>query len=124
MNLQLPEKYLALQAEIRRFASTHGHLSPPAGGGRKRPDARTRDWQRLLVERGYVARTVPRRYGGFGAEPDILEAALIAEEFAIANLHPGIMNQGISMLVPTLLEVGTEPQREEWVGPTTRGDII
>jgi alkylation response protein AidB-like acyl-CoA dehydrogenase len=124
VNLELPEKHRALQAQIREFAATHGHLSPPTGGGRKRPDAQTRAWQALLVERGYAARTVPREYGGFGAEPDILEAALIAEEFAAANLHPGIMNQGISMLVPTLLEVGTEQQRRDWVRATIRGEII
>lgn len=124
MNLEPAHRYRALRAEIRAFAASHGHLSPPAGGGRKRPDAQTRAWQALLVERGYAARTVPRAYGGFGAEPDILEAALIAEEFAAANLHPGIMNQGISMLVPTLLEVGTQEQRTEWVRPTIRGEII
>ncbi len=124
MNLELSEKYRALQVAIREFIAKHGHKSPPAGGGRKRPDAQTRAWQALLVERGFAARTVPREYGGYGAAPDILEAALIAEEFAAANLHPGIMNQGISMLVPTLIEVGAEQQRREWVGPTIRGDII
>lgn len=124
MSLDLPKKYQALRDEIREFATTHRHMSPPAGGGRKRPDDQTRAWQALLVERGYAARTVPREYGGFGAEPDILETALIAEEFAAANLHPGIMNQGISMLVPTLLEVGTAQQRRDWVKPTIRGEII
>jgi alkylation response protein AidB-like acyl-CoA dehydrogenase len=34
------------------------------------------------------------------------------------------MNQGISMLVPTLLEVGTEEQRRRWVSPTIHGDVI
>ena len=124
MNMKLPDRYLALRSEVRAFIATHGHLSPPAGGGRKRPDAQTRAWQNLLVEHGYAARTIPREYGGFGAAPDILEAALIAEEFAAANLHPGLMNQGISMLVPTLLEVGTEEQRRQWVKPTIRGEII
>ncbi len=28
------------------------------------------------------------------------------------------------MLVPTLLEVGTEQQKRDYVGPTIRGDII
>jgi alkylation response protein AidB-like acyl-CoA dehydrogenase len=124
VNLELAEKHRALQAQIREFAATHGHLSPPTGGGRKRPDAQTRAWQALLVERGYAARTVPREFGGFGAEPDVLDAAIIAEEFAAAAVHPGIMNQGISMLVPTLLEVGTEQQRRDWVRATIRGEII
>lgn len=124
MNLEHSDTHRALQAEIRAFAASHGHLSPGSGGGRRRPSQKTLDWQRLLVERGYAARTVPRAYGGYGAEPDVLEAAIIADEFSRAGLSPGIMNQGISMLVPTLLEVGSEEQRRRWVAPTIRGEII
>ena len=124
MDLTYSDKHRALQAEVRNFASTHGRLSPPSGGGRKRPDRKTLDWQRLLVERGYAARTIPREYGGYGAPPDVVETAIIADEFSRAGLHPGIMNQGITMLVPTLLEVGTEAQCRQWVQPTILGDTI
>ena len=54
----------------------------------------------------------------------MLELAVIAEEIAKANVYPGIMNQGISMLVPTLLEVGTKEQCAKWIAPTIRGEII
>lgn len=124
MSSNLAQKYVDLQSEVRAFIAKYRDKSPPAGGGRKRPDDQTRAWQRLLVEHGYVARTVAKQYGGFGAEPDVLETALIAEEFAAADVHSGIMNQGISMLVPTLLEVGSEEQRRRWVRPTIRGEII
>ena len=124
MDLTYSETHRALQAEIRAFASTHGNLSPGSGGGRRRPDQKALDWQRLLLERGYVARTIPREYGGYGAEPDVLEAAIIGDELSRAGLYPGIMNQGISMLVPTLLEIGTEAQRRRWVKPTIRGEVI
>jgi alkylation response protein AidB-like acyl-CoA dehydrogenase len=124
MDLSYSEKHRALQREIREFARTHGHLSPPPGGGRKRPDRKTLEWQRLLVERGYVARTIPQEYGGHGAPPDVLESAIIADEFSRASLSPGILNQGISMLVPTLLEVGSDAQRRRWIAPTIRGDVI
>jgi alkylation response protein AidB-like acyl-CoA dehydrogenase len=76
------------------------------------------------MAKGYVGRSIPPQYGGFGAEPDVLDSAIIAEEFNQAGLSPGLMNQGISMLVPTLLEVGTEEQRQRWIEPTIRGDII
>jgi alkylation response protein AidB-like acyl-CoA dehydrogenase len=36
----------------------------------------------------------------------------------------GMANQGISMLVPTLLELGTEEQKQRWLGPTLRGEVI
>jgi alkylation response protein AidB-like acyl-CoA dehydrogenase len=124
MDLSLSEKHRALQEEVRAFIREHGHRSPKLGGGRKRPDQKALAWQRLLVDHGYVARTIPREYGGFGAEPDVMEAAVIAAEFAAAGVYAGLTNQGISMLVPTLLEVGTEEQKKRWVEKTIRGDVI
>jgi len=124
MDLTLSEPYQALQAEIRAFVAQYGHLSPKVGGGRKRPDQKTLDWQKRLLEHGYVGRTIPTEYGGAGRQPDIMEASVIASEFARANIYAGLTNQGISMLVPTLLEVGTDEQKRDYVGPTIRGDLI
>jgi alkylation response protein AidB-like acyl-CoA dehydrogenase len=124
VDLTYSDTHRALQAEVRAFARTHGHLSPASGGGRRRPDRKTLEWQRTLLERGYVARNIPREYGGYGAAPDLLELAIVADELTAAGLSPGLTNQGISMLVPTLLEVGTEAQRRRWIGPTIRGEII
>lgn len=124
MDLSLSDQHRALQAQVRAFVAAHGHKSPKVGGGRKRPDQKTLDWQKLLVEHGYVGRTIPREYGGSGLPPDVMEAAIIASEFARANVYAGLTNQGISMLVPTLLEVGTEAQKRQWIGPTIRGEVI
>ncbi|MBX9825965.1 MAG: acyl-CoA dehydrogenase family protein [Xanthobacteraceae bacterium] len=124
MDLEYSERHRALQHEIREFAAKEGHRSPKTGGGRKRPNLKTLDWQALLLERGYFARTIPKKYGGYGAAPNVVEAAIIADEFSKAGLYPGIMNQGISMLVPTLLEVGREDQKEQWVETTVRGETI
>jgi alkylation response protein AidB-like acyl-CoA dehydrogenase len=124
MDLALSDQHRDLQSQVRTFIREHGRRSPKVGGGRKRPDQKTLDWQKLLVEHGYVGRTIPREYGGFGAPPDVMEQAVIAAEFAHANVYAGLTNQGISMLVPTLLEVGTEDQKRQWIGPTIRGEVI
>jgi alkylation response protein AidB-like acyl-CoA dehydrogenase len=124
MDLSLSDKHRVLQGEVRAFIRENGHKSPKLGGGRKRPDQKALDWQKLLVAHGYVARTIPREYGGYGAEPDMMEAAVIAAEFAAAGVYAGLTNQGISMLVPTLLEVGTDEQKNQWVEKTIRGDVI
>ena len=39
-------------------------------------------------------------------------------------MPPALGGQGISMLVPTLLRVGTEEQKQQWIAPTLRGEII
>jgi alkylation response protein AidB-like acyl-CoA dehydrogenase len=118
MDLSYGAGHEAFRAEVRAFLVEHGPSVPRAGKGD--PLA----WQRLLIERGYAARTIPRAYGGFGATPDILESRIIAEEFARAQVSPGLGGQGISMLVPTLLEMGNEEQKRRFMGPTLRGEMI
>jgi alkylation response protein AidB-like acyl-CoA dehydrogenase len=121
MDLSYGPKYEAFRDEVRAFLEAHRHLAPPAGGPR---DDRARAWQRLLIEHGYTARTIPREYGGAGHAPDILEARIIAEAFSEARVSPGLGGQGISMLVPTLLELGTEEQKRRFIPPTLSGEMI
>jgi alkylation response protein AidB-like acyl-CoA dehydrogenase len=121
MDLSYSPEHQAFRDEVRAFLEAHRHLAPPSGGPR---DERARAWQRLLIEHGYTARTIPREYGGGGHAPDILKARIIAEAFAEARVSPGLGGQGISMLVPTLLEVGTEEQKRRFIPPTLSGEMI
>ena len=69
------------------------------------------EWQKTLIENGYFARSVPKEYGGYGGEADILKSRIIAAEFSKSNTPTAMGGQGIDMLVPTLLEMGTEEQK-------------
>ena len=124
MDLEYSQEYKDFQEDVRAFVRTHGDKSPPRGGGITRPSPITKDWQALLIENGYAARIIPKEYGGYGAEPDILKTVIIAEELNKAGLNRGLANQGVTMLVPTLLELGTEEQRKKWIAPTLRGDVV
>jgi alkylation response protein AidB-like acyl-CoA dehydrogenase len=124
MDLTYSTKHQQLRAEIRAFIAEHGHRSPRFGGGRKRPDRQMLDWQALMLEHGYVARTVPRQYGGFGAEPDVLEQAIIADEISAAGISPGFLDVGGLIVAPSLLELGTPEQCERWIRPTLTGEMI
>jgi alkylation response protein AidB-like acyl-CoA dehydrogenase len=121
MDLSYGPEYERFRDEVRGFIAAHRHLAPVAGGPR---DQQARDWQRLLVQHGYTARSIPTEYGGAGLPPDILKSRIIAEEFASAQVSPGLGGQGISMLVPTLLELGTEAQKREFIPPTLSGEMI
>jgi alkylation response protein AidB-like acyl-CoA dehydrogenase len=118
MDLNETPEMMAFRGEVKAFLETHRDAY--AQGAANDPLA----WQRLLIEHGYAARTIPEEYGGYGAEPDILKGRIIAEEFIAAGAPRGLAGQGISMLVPTLLEVGSEEQKRRWIGPTLRGEII
>ncbi len=118
MDLSYSPEHEAFRGEVRSFLETHGTQAPRGGG----PEALA--WQTLLIAHGYAARTIPKAYGGFGAEPDILKSRIISEEFSRAQVSTGLGGQGISMLVPTLLEMGTEAQKRDFIGPTLRGEMV
>ncbi len=121
MDLTFGPQYEAFRADVRAFLNANGALAPRVVDLRA---PATLAWQRLLIEHGYAGRTIPRQYGGYGAAPDILEARIIAEEFARAQINPGLAGQGIMMLIPTLLHYGTQAQREQFIAPTLSGDMI
>ena len=123
MDLSLTPPYAAFRDEVRAFLESRGGEAPESGDIDPRSPRRLA-WQRTLIDQGYAARTIPEIYGGHGAEPDLLKSRIIAEEFSRANVSSGIANQGISMLVPTLLELGTEEQKQRHIATTLRGETI
>ena len=82
------------------------------------------EWQSILMDQGYFARSVPKEYGGFGGDSDVIKNRIIASEFSNAKIPPAMGGQGIDMLVPTLLELGTEDQKKQYIKPTLHGEMI
>ena len=82
------------------------------------------EWQSILIDQGYFARSVPKEYGGFGGDSNVIKNRIIASEFSNAKIPPAMGGQGIDMLVPTLLELGTEDQKKQYIKPTLHGEMI
>ena len=131
MDLNFGPEYTKFREEVNDFCkeysgvlleSTKIPLSDELSSGQIK--MKRSDWQKLLIEKGYFARSIPKEYGGYGGETDIIKNRIIAEEFAKNNTPPPMGGQGIDMLVPTLLELGTEEQKKEYIEPTLHGDII
>ena len=123
MDLSYGSGYEAFRLETRRFIEANAHRAPK-GIGLGLDRRAMRAWQELLIENGYVGRAIPKKYGGYGADVDILKSRIIAEEFARAQVSPGLGGQGISYLMPVLLEMGTEEQKQQFIRPTLRGEMI
>ena len=121
MDLSYGQAYEDFRRQTREFIETHKRLAPRGWNADR---AAIQSWQKLLIDHGYVARAIPKEYGGFGAEPDVLESRIIAEEFARAQVSPGLGGQGIEYLVPAMLELASEEQKRQYIPPTLRGDII
>ena len=121
MDLSFGPEYEEFRQEVRDFIDKNRTNAPR---GEPMKSEKVKDWQKLLIEKGYTARTIPQEYGGHGGEPDIIKARIIGEEFANGKVPGGLGGQGISMLVPTLLELGTEEQKKRFIPPTLAGDMV
>ena len=132
MDLNYGSEYKEFTEKLKKFCKKYSgvHFSDsskiPLAGSFKSGDLKMKrsDWQKLLIENGYFARSIPREYGGYGGETDIIKNRIIASEFAIAKVPPPMGGQGIDMLVPTLLELGTEEQKQKYIKSTLHGEII
>jgi alkylation response protein AidB-like acyl-CoA dehydrogenase len=120
MDLSYNSEYESFRSEVRDFLLANGDKAPTGSIYRKATEADI-SWQKLLIEHGYAARTIPKVYGGYGAETDILKSYIIAEEFARQKVRPG--HSGDFRVVPTLLELGTEAQRQEYIRPSISGEM-
>ncbi|MEO2182764.1 MAG: acyl-CoA dehydrogenase family protein [bacterium] len=93
------------------------------GGGRKRkstnPDAYV--WLERMAEKGWTAPTWPKEYGGGGLPKD--EFLILLEELQRIKARPPLGGMGTTMIGPTLLEYGTEDQKQRHLPSIIKGDI-
>lgn len=74
----------------------------------------------MYAEAGLVSSHYPKPYG---READPIQQVIIAEEFARAGMTQPSTIIG-EWALPTILAHGTEEQREAFIGPTLRGEIV
>lgn len=113
MDLSYGERYERLRAEVRDFLAKEW-----AKGADKAI------FREAAIARGYLYRSVPRRYGGSEQPADSLAAQVIREEFVRTKAPTEVRGIGTQMVVPTLLEHGTEAQKARFIPPTIRGEIF
>lgn len=82
-----------------------------------------RIWLERMVERGWTAPTWPREYGGACLSHE--EAKILREEMDALGCRPPLerVSQGLGLLGPTLLKIGTEAQKRKHLPPIARGEI-
>lgn len=81
-----------------------------------------RDWQRRKAEAGWAAPHWPIEHGGRGLPP--LLAGIFAQEERNYD-EPGLLfSVGVGMAGPTIIEWGTDDQRDEHLAATLRADHI
>ena len=121
MDLSYGEAAEAFRKEVRGFIKQAWQPGELRGAELK---DHIRAFRRAAIEQGYLYRSVPKRYGGSEQPVDVIRAQVIREEFGRARAPMEVGGNGVNMTVPTLLEKGTEEQRELFIRPTIEGDYI
>ena len=127
MDLGYGTEYEAFREQVRAFLGAHWPPPDSNPEGSRPADAtpdQIRSFRRAAVDAGYLYRNIPRRYGGSEQEPDILAAQIIREEFGSVRAPTELTGQGPQMLAPTLLERGSEWQKEHFVCKAIEGEHL
>ncbi len=121
MDLSYGAEAEAFRADVRSFLAANWQPG-------ERRKAELKDYIRAFrgqaVEAGFLYRSVPKRYGGSEQPVDVIRAQVIREEFGRARAPMEVGGNGVNMTVPTLLEKGTDEQRELFIRKTIEGDYI
>ena len=81
-----------------------------------------RNWQRKLYEGGWAAIAWPEKYGGRAAT--LMEEIIYQQEMVRVKAPPLVNYVGIHMVGPTLMQIGTEEQKESYIQKILTGEEV
>jgi alkylation response protein AidB-like acyl-CoA dehydrogenase len=111
----------SFRSEVREWLAENCVEDVPVGSRDRLARERFDGWVRALGTKGWAAPGWPTEYGGGGLDRE--HQAVLSEEMrAIRAPAPGSF--GLTMLGPTLLELGTDEQKREHLPPICRHEII
>ena len=84
-------------------------------------DADTRVWIERMVEKGWTVPSWPKAYGGGGLSTE--EVVVLLQEMKAISARPALSSFGTSMIGPTLLEYGTEDQKQRHLPRIARAEV-
>lgn len=121
MDLSYGQAAEAFRKEVRAFIKERW---APQSVERSDMKAYVAAFRKAATEAGYLYRAIPKKWGGSEQSPDVIKAQVIREEFTRARAPMEVPGNGMNMLVPTLLERGTEEQKRLFIPPTMAGDYV
>ncbi|MDX5329985.1 MAG: acyl-CoA dehydrogenase family protein [Caulobacteraceae bacterium] len=117
----------AFRTEARDWIEANFPKSLKGKGGMMMREERTEPtpdmnaWRKAMGEKGWGVPTWPSQYGGGGLTP--AHARIIQQELGRVGAYNPIGGMGVMMFGPTLLEYGTEAQKQQHIPPIVRGEI-
>lgn len=121
MDLTYSKDYEIFRSEVRAFLE---QCWTGQNRDRARRKEEARAFRQAAVDAGYLYRGVPKIYGGSEQAPDILKAQIVREEFDRARAPRELDGVGVALLLPTLLEHGSETQKAHFIPRTVTGEFV
>ena len=81
----------------------------------------TQLWLDRMIEKGWTAPVWPTEYGGGGLSTD--EYMTLVQEMRRIDARAPLGGMGVSLIGPTLLEYGTDEQKERHIPRIVRGEV-
>ena len=81
-----------------------------------------RAWQRTLFDGGWAGISWPKEHGGRGVT--IIQQSIFQEELALAGAPQQLGVIGEGLVGPTIISVGTEAQKQQFLKPLLMGQDI
>ncbi len=79
-------------------------------------------WRKAIGEKGWATPTWPTQYGGGGLSPKA--ARVLQQEMdKVGAFNPLTFGMGITMIGPTIMDYGTEAQKQQHIPPIVKGEV-
>jgi alkylation response protein AidB-like acyl-CoA dehydrogenase len=86
------------------------------------PDGDVRLWKQRMGAKGWGTPTWPAKYGGGGLTGP--QAKVLQQEMTrIGAFNPLLAGMGVTMIGPTIMDYGTEEQKQRHLPPIIRGEV-
>ncbi len=106
-------------------AEMYGHITSEdiVWGGRQEAFSRpkSKEWMLSMAEKGWLAPDWPVEYGGADFTQE--ESKELKNQMQSLGCCPPIMSLGIHMMGPTIMQFGTEVQKQEYLPKIAKGEI-
>ncbi len=117
---KLPERYQEMSKG--RWPRSYTQWARDRISDDKQANNDAESWFNAFAEKNWVAPHWPKEYGGGGLST--MEQFILKQELATANA-PGVgSNVGLGMLGPALIVHGTDEQKQEFLPPILKGDVV
>ncbi len=124
MDLTYPPEAEAFRTEIRAWLEDNLPEGWGEPGFQMTPEERAqfaKEWTPKLAEGGWICASWPKEYGGRGLS--IMESVVLNEEFARLNAPMRADFFGDTLVGPTILEWGSEEQKQFFLPKILHGEV-